>query len=132
MSEITINPPRASVREAPTQARPAQRVRVRGKFLFAGERKLYLRGVTYGTFAPDPASGDYPSPERVEQDFAAMAAAGINSVRVYTVPPHWLLDLAATLGLRVMVGLPLEAHGAVLDDAERTPAIQQRGRPGGP
>ena len=54
MSDITANPRRAVVREK-TAARPTPRVHVRGKFLFAGERKLYLRGVTYGTFAPDAA-----------------------------------------------------------------------------
>ena len=29
------------------------RVTVRGKFLFDGEKKFYIKGVTYGTFAPD-------------------------------------------------------------------------------
>ena len=28
------------------------RPRVGGKFLFAGEQKLWVRGVTYGTFRP--------------------------------------------------------------------------------
>ena len=32
---------------------------VRGKFLFAGEQKLYVRGVTYGTFRPTAAGEDY-------------------------------------------------------------------------
>jgi hypothetical protein len=33
-----------------------------------------------------------------------MAAAGINAVRLYTVPQRWLLDLAHEHGLMVMVG----------------------------
>jgi len=37
---------------------PAKRVasarpQVRGKFIFVGDEKLYVRGVTYGTFTPD-------------------------------------------------------------------------------
>src|SRR5205823_12238290 len=42
------------------------RVRVEGKFLFRGLRKLYLRGVTYGTFAPDHAGFLCPPPAVVD------------------------------------------------------------------
>ena len=48
-----------------------------------------------------------------------MAANGVNSVRTYTVPPRWLLDLAHEHGLWVMVGLPWEQHIAFLDDRGR-------------
>jgi O-antigen biosynthesis protein len=130
MTDTTLDSLRAPARAQTAPDPPAPRVEVRGKFLFAGEHKLYLRGVTYGTFAPDPEWGDYPGPHRVEQDFAAMAAAGINSVRVYTVPPRWLLDLASLYGLRVMVGLPWEQHVAFLDDRARQASIEQRVREG--
>ena len=33
---------------------------VSGKFLRVGGEKLYVRGVSYGTFAPSPEHGDYP------------------------------------------------------------------------
>lgn len=69
------------------------RVRVEGKFLRAGSRKLYLRGVTYGPFRPDEAGCEYHTPEQVDRDFALMARAGFNTVRTYTVPPRWLLDI---------------------------------------
>ena len=52
-----------------------------------------------------------------------MADAGINSVRVYTAPPRWLLDAAATHGLRVMIGLPWEQHVTFLDDRRRVRQI---------
>src|SRR5439155_21945111 len=52
----------------------------------------YVRGVTYGTFRPDDETDDFPRLEAVAEDFAAMAANGINAVRTYTIPPHWLLD----------------------------------------
>ena len=38
---------------------PAARPRVRGKFLFVGDEKLYIRGVTYGAFAPDAQGNEY-------------------------------------------------------------------------
>ena len=50
-----------------------------------------------------------------------MAAHGINAVRVYSVPPRWLLDAASRHGLRVMVGLAWEQHVAFLDDRTRGP-----------
>ncbi len=91
------------------------RVGVRGKFLWAGGRKLPIRGVTYGPFRPDSAGCEYGRPERVEDDFRRMRAHGFNAVRTYTVPPPWLLDCAQRHGLRVMVGLPWEQHVTFLD-----------------
>ena len=108
----------------------AVRPRVRGKFIFVGEEKFYVRGATYGTFRPDAEGNQYPQREGVERDFALMAANGLNAVRTYTVPPRWLLDAAWRHGLRVMVGLPWEQHGAFLDDGERARSIQERVRAG--
>jgi GT2 family glycosyltransferase/ABC-type thiamine transport system ATPase subunit len=103
---------------------------VQGKFLWLGDRKLYIRGVTYGTFAPGADGVDYPSPARVDEDFAGMAAAGFNAVRTYTVPPRWLLDTAQRHGLLVMVGHPWEQHVAFLDDRARRSSIERRVRGG--
>jgi O-antigen biosynthesis protein len=97
-----------------------------GKSLFLGEEKLYVRGVTYGTFRPNDETQDFPSREAVAEDFAAMAENGINAVRIYTVPPRWLLDLALANGLFVMVGLPWEQHVTFLDDPARCRSIKQR------
>jgi hypothetical protein len=72
---------------------------VRGKFLFVGEEKLCVRGVTYGTFRPGRSGELFPSRQAVARDFEAMAANGLNAVRTYTVPPRWLLDEAADNGL---------------------------------
>ncbi len=85
-----------------------------------------MRGVTYGTFRPNDETRDFPSREDVAKDFAAMAENGINCVRIYTVPPHWLLDLALENGLWVMVGLPWEQHVTFLDDPGRCRSIAER------
>ncbi len=121
---------------APERAQQTVRVaaggrpHVGGKFLFVGAQKLYVRGVTYGPFHPHTDGGQYHDPALVDQDFAQMAAKGINAVRVYTVPPRWLLDLAQRHGLRVMVGLPWEQHITFLDDKKRARAIERRVREG--
>ena len=73
---------------------------VRGKFLFAGDNKLYIKGVTYGTFRPGNCGNEFHDAREVEQDFAQISGNGINTVRTYTVPPRWLLDLALQYGLR--------------------------------
>lgn len=108
--------------------------RVGGKYLFAGDVKLYLRGVTYGTFRsgtdPQVLGHDYPDDATLEADFAVMQAHGINCLRCYTVPPLRLLDAALRHGLRVMVGLPWEQHVAFLDDAGRADDIERRVREG--
>jgi GT2 family glycosyltransferase len=102
------------------------RPRVQGKFIFIGEEKLYLRGVTYGTFKPDNGDLSEYNSSKVELDFSMMAPNGINTVRVYTVPPRWLLDAAARHGLRVMIGLPWEQHIAFLDNRKIVQSIEAR------
>lgn len=101
-----------------------------GKFLRAGDLKLWIKGVTYGTFRGEDEAGGYPPPDAVEADFDSMRAAGINTVRTYTVPPRWLLDLAQRRGLRLMIGLPWEQHIAFLDQAGRSEGIVERVRAG--
>src|SRR5690349_9809669 len=96
----------------PLSAKPS----VRGKFLFVGEQKLYVKGVTYGTFRPDGDGDQFPDADVVEHDLQLMAANGINAVRTYTVPPLWFLNAARRHGLYVLVGLPWEQHIAFLDE----------------
>ena len=89
-------------------------IRVQGKFFFAGDRKFYAKGVTYGPFAPGSHGGPFPERDVVARDFAMMAALGVTVLRVFTAPPIWLLDAAAAAGLRVLVGLPWSQHIAFL------------------
>jgi O-antigen biosynthesis protein len=98
---------------------------VRGKFLFVGDEKLYVRGVTYGTFSPDVHGNEFPSPEVVDRDFGQMAANGVNAVRVFTPPPRQLLDAAQGYGLRVMVGLSAERDVGFLVDKKGAPDLTE-------
>jgi GT2 family glycosyltransferase len=99
---------------------------VSGKFVFVGGEKLHVRGVTYGTFASGGEGAHEFDPELVERDFREMAANGLNAVRLYTVPPRWMLDVAAQHGLRIMVGIPWEQHIAFLDDRKRRASIERQ------
>ncbi|HEX9794818.1 MAG TPA: glycosyltransferase [Planctomycetota bacterium] len=103
---------------------------MRGKFLHAGEQRLWVRGVTYGTFRPDAAGDLFPPPAVVETDFAAMVAHGVNAVRTYTPPPRRMLDTAARHGLQVLVGLPWEQHVTFLAERGRRRDIRSRVRRG--
>ncbi len=104
------------------------RPRVGGKFLFAGGEKLYVRGVTYGTFRPNTERDEFPEPATVERDFRLMAAHGVNAVRTYTAPPRWVLDRAWQYGLRVMVGLAVEREVGYLNDTRDLSGIAARVR----
>jgi O-antigen biosynthesis protein len=103
---------------------PVCRPRVQGKFLYVGDSKLYVRGVTYGTFRPDETGQEFHDLEKVERDLAQITANGFNAIRTYTAPPVWFLDTAQRHGLRVMVGLPWEQHVTVLDDPARARSIE--------
>ena len=90
----------------------------------SGERFL-IKGVTYGTFAPDAEGYQFPPLPQVAADFAQMAALGINTVRTYTPPRPELLDAAGAEGLRIMVGLPWSQHVAFLDNRKLRRAIRR-------
>src|SRR5438093_2871779 len=120
----------AEVPPALTDTMSLCRPEVQGKFLFVGDEKLWIRGVTYGTFRPDADGNEYHDPETVEHDFAQIADSGLNAIRTYTVPPRWLLDAAQRHGLRVMIGLPWEQHVTFLDDKKRARSIEARVRVG--
>jgi GT2 family glycosyltransferase len=95
------------------------RVSVGGKFFRLGEKKFYVKGLSYGPFAPDSAGLLFASPEQTARDFGQIRAMGANVVRVYHVPPKWLLDLAAEHDLRLLIDIPWNKHLCFLDSAVR-------------
>jgi glycosyltransferase involved in cell wall biosynthesis len=103
---------------------PSGPIRVQGKFFFVGDRKYFVKGVTYGPFPKGSHGAQFPERAMVETDFALMAEAGINTVRVFTVPPVWLLDAAGEAGLKLLIGLPWSQHIAFLDSAETRQQIR--------
>lgn len=101
------------------------RVRVDGKFFRLGEQKFYAKGLTYGPFAPGEDKSHYPPRAQVEKDFAQIRALNANTVRVYTVPPRWLLDLAQAHGLKLLVDVPWWKNGCFLDHTETRAAARK-------
>ncbi|MBL8901509.1 MAG: glycosyltransferase [Planctomycetes bacterium] len=87
-----------------------------GPFLWLGERKLVVKAVTYGTFSPDRNGDGYPPREVVRRDLRAMRRAHIETFRVYTPPPLWLLDDARAAGLRILAGIPWEGRECRYDE----------------
>ena len=68
------------------KSEPPDAIRVHGKFFFVGEQKYFIKGVTYGPFPKGSHGQQFPEYATAEADFAAMVEAGINTVRVFTVP----------------------------------------------
>ena len=89
-----------------------------GKYLFDGAQKFYIRGVSYGPFAPNSRGERYPEPERAAADFALMKRLGANVIRLYVPPPPWMVEEAQKAGLRMMLGIPWPFHMAFLDSPD--------------
>src|SRR4029079_2366091 len=101
--------------EASFMMRPS----ARGKFLFAGSEKLWVRGISYGRRAVSDRDRALEPQHVVRGDFAELAARGLNAVRVHATPPRWLLDLAEAAGLRVLVGLSWPPRECLLCEPRR-------------
>ncbi len=106
-------------------ATPAERIRVHAKFFFRGDKKFFLKGITYGPFHPDAAGDFVGTPEKVRADLALMRALGVNLLRVYHVPPRWFMDLLAEAGLFALISIPWAEHVEFLNDrAIRTQVVR--------
>jgi O-antigen biosynthesis protein len=94
------------------------RVCAKGRYLFAGEDKFFIKGVTYGPFPENSRGESLPEDDTVAHDFDLMRRAGVNAIRVYYVPSRHFMDIAARHGIRVMVGIPWPQHLCFLDQWE--------------
>src|SRR5258706_64603 len=94
------------------------RVTVDGKFFRLGQEKFFLKGITYGPFAPNDRTGTFARPEQTVRDFIQLRELGANLLRVYYVPPKWWLDLAAEHGLKLLIDIPWPKHLCFLESYE--------------
>ena len=114
--------------EVSRSAAPAQwtgKLEARGKFFFSGTGKVFLKGVTYGPFAPGADGTQFPDPDVVDRDLGLMVELGANTLRTFTVPPRWLLDRAAAHRVRVLAGIPWAEHVCFLDSKKLTDGIRE-------
>jgi cellulose synthase/poly-beta-1,6-N-acetylglucosamine synthase-like glycosyltransferase len=123
---MSHNSSTASDIELFSTAPESQRPGVKGKFIYIDGEKFYIRGVTYGPFHPNASGSEYHDPEEVERDLRQMISNNINTIRTYTVPPRWLLDLALKFDMRVMVDLPGTHHTSFLDDRKHLERIEEK------
>src|SRR4029077_19228486 len=86
------------------------RISAAAKFFFEGDRKFFVKGITYGPFKPNAEGNFFGRPDQLELDLRLMRGIGLNVLRVYHVPPRWFLDCCATAGMRVLVTLPWQKH----------------------
>ncbi|MBU6401279.1 MAG: glycosyltransferase [Verrucomicrobia bacterium] len=100
------------------------RATVDGKFFRLGPQKFYLKGVTYGPFAPEAAGATFPASDQAARDLDLMRQLGANLIRIYDVPPRPFLDQVAAAGLKVLVDVPWNKHLCVLDSEPRRQAAR--------
>jgi GT2 family glycosyltransferase len=100
-------------------------VRVQAKFFFEGEKKFFVKGVTYGPFAPDKDGHHFGTPEKARADLAMMRETGINLVRIYYVPPRWFLEACAEHGIRCLISIPWAEHIEFLNQRKVRREIEQ-------
>src|SRR5437868_1029725 len=86
------------------------RIVVDGKFFRAGSEKFFLKGVTYGPYVPNEKGEHFHDHEKTRLDFGLIQKLGATLIRVYHLPPSWLLDMALEHNLRVLVDIPWAKH----------------------
>src|SRR4051812_41597806 len=92
------------------------RVRVDGKFFALAGQRWWVKGFTYGPFAPDREGNHVPERARRCADFAQIRELGANALRLYHPPPRPLLDDALEHDLRVLIDVPWEKHRCFFED----------------
>jgi len=86
------------------------RIRAVAKFFFEGDRKFFVKGVTYGPFRPDTEGHYLGTPPQLERDLKLMSELGVNLLRIYHTPPRWFLDRCADANMRVLITVPWSKH----------------------
>ncbi|HEX7862774.1 MAG TPA: glycosyltransferase [Verrucomicrobiae bacterium] len=107
------------IRPEPRDASGKNHPTVRGRFLYVGGRRFWVKAVTYGTFRPNADGEPFPTRAQVQQDFERMREIGVNSVRLYTPPPDWVADAAYEAGLFLMPDICWGPRRLDFDDPER-------------
>lgn len=92
------------------------RISAAGKYLVENGAKFYIKGVSYGPFAPNSRGEPLPEVDQLRRDFSHICDLGGNSIRVYFPPPIGFLDEAEHHGLKVLIDVPWEKHRCFFED----------------
>ena len=130
MQTPTVGRPTWPAEATPLPGRTLAPVRTDGRHLEVAGAPWRVRAVTYGSFLPRPGDGAaFPPAAQVRADLCSVAAAGLNTVRTYALPPPDLLDAAEELGLRLLVGLHYADWRTAADcSARSTRLVRSAGR----
>ena len=87
----------------------ARPLAIDGRFFQRQGQRAFLKAVTFGPF---------PLSEKLDPDaeFARMARAGFNAVRLYETPDRHILDTAHKYGLAVLASVPWASNQDFLGD----------------
>ena len=102
----------------------SDRVRRDGKFFRLGAEKFFVKGVTYGPFAPNGDGEPLPERQQVVRDFQQIKDLGANCLRIYHVPPDWFLELAQEMGLKILLDVSWPKNLTFVGD----PAVAEQAR----
>ena len=116
--------PRADLGRQRVAEPVSNRVRRDGKFFRLGADKWYAKGFTYGPFAENDGE-PLPKREQVQADFRQIADLGGNCVRVYHLPPAWLLEEAEAAGLKLLVDVAWPKNLTFHDDPDVQAAARE-------
>ena len=100
-------------------------VGVDGKFFRCNGVLWPLRGLAYGPFGSEPHGDAFASEDQTRSDFGLIRSLGVNTLRVYHVPPKWFMDMAGEYSLKLWVDLPWGQHHAFLDSKRDRKQIRQ-------
>ncbi len=81
-----------------------------GKFLREDGKKVFLKGVSYGPFHPNGRGELFPEDDQLKTDLEHIQRLGLNTIRLYELPTQLVLETAARLGLKLLVGIPWMEH----------------------
>ncbi|HDR91447.1 MAG TPA: glycosyltransferase, partial [candidate division Zixibacteria bacterium] len=87
-----------------------EKISWKGFHFYRKDQKWLVRGGTYGPFRPSAEGDCYPESSQLKRDFEAMASAGFNTVRLYTMPSQRVVETAARHGLRLLIDIPWPKH----------------------
>lgn len=101
------------------------RLQTKGFHFYEGDQKWVANGIAYGPFQPDSTGQPYPDPARIRDDFSAMSAIEINSIRLYECPGESLATIAAEYDLRLLLDVPWPKHLDLYDSPRQQSMCMQ-------
>ncbi len=80
---------------------------VEGKHIFINGEKFIIKGISYGNFDPaDTGTGTYYfNEEKTRADFKLIKEANINTVRLYSKPPEYVMEIANEFDIKIILTL---------------------------